>query len=344
MYIPQFSITNKILLNISNVEAARQIIENAPLVPAWERRFREEAEVRTIHFSTKIEGNKLGLEEARNIITGENVATFRRRDIQEIINYRGVINFLEESKGRFIDKRFLLDVHKKIMAKILPQSELGKLRKCDEVLMDSSTQQVVFEPVGPAFIEGEIDEIFEWLHSKANEVHPILKAGIISYEIVRIHPFVEGNGRSARILATYSLYADGYDIKRFFALEEYYDQNLDTYYKALASVEEEGDDLTHWLEFFTDGLAVELTRVKNKVLDLSRDVQLKNQVGQIALNERQIKLINFVQKKGYIKNQDWQKLFPDVSDDTILRDLKDLIKKRIIKKEGRTKSAQYILV
>jgi len=140
------------------------------------------------------------------------------------------------------------------------------------------------------------------------------------------------------------LYADGYDIKRFFALEEYYDQNLDTYYKALASAEEEGDDLTHWLEFFTDGLAVELTRVKNKVLNLSRDVQLKNQVGQVALNERQIKLINFVQKKGHIKNQDWQKLFPDVSDDTILRDLKDLMKKRIIKKEGRTKSAQYILV
>ena len=170
-----------------------------------------------------------------------------------------------------------------------------------------------------------------------------MKAGIISYELVRIHPFTDGNGRTARLISTYSLYSKGYDIKKFFSLEEYYDQNLEEYYKAIESVEANDGDLTQWLEFFSEGLAKELQRIKDKVLGLSKDLKLKRDIGQVALSERQIKIIDFMQEHGSIKNKDWQDLFPDVSDDTILRDLKDLIKKKIIKKKGRTKAARYIL-
>jgi predicted HTH transcriptional regulator len=98
-----------------------------------------------------------------------------------------------------------------------------------------------------------------------------------------------------------------------------------------------------WLEFFAHGLSVELSRIRDKVLGLSKDVKMKQVVGQVALNERQIKLINTIQDKGYIQNKDWQRLFPNVSDDTILRDLKDLQKKKIVKKTGRTKAARYVL-
>jgi Fic family protein len=343
MYKPIFTITNNLLKYISQIEAAKQIIENAPLVPAWERRFREEAEARTVHFSTKIEGNKLDLDEAKKIIEGEKVKTFRRRDVQEIINYREAIEHISKLKKKAIDIELILSVHKRAMNKILPSDELGKFRTCEEALISSKNYEVVFEPVEPEYIEGEVEGVLEWLDKESSEIHPVIKAGIILYELLRIHPFTDGNGRTARIIATFSLYADGYDIKQFFSLEEYYDQNLEEYYKAIESVEENDEDLTGWLEFFVKGLAVELARIKDKVLGLSRDFKMRKNIGQVALNERQIGLINFMQEHGHIRNQDWQELFPDVSDDTVLRDLNDLKDKDIVKKEGRTKAARYVL-
>lgn len=343
MYKPSFTITNRLLNYISQIEAAKQIIENAPLVPAWERRFRQEAEERTVHFSTKIEGNKLDFDEAKKVMEGEKIRTFRRRDILEIVNYRDVVAYINRLKRKNIDKEFIFKIHKKVMFKILPKNELGKFRTCEEALINSKTYEVTFEPVEPEFIEGAVDDLVDWIGLKSKEVHPVIKAGVILYEIARIHPFTDGNGRTARILSIFSLYSDGYNIKRFFSLEEYYDQNLGEYYKALESVEENDDDLTIWLEFFTKGLASELQRIKDKVFDISRDIKMRKKMGQIALNERQIKIISFMQEYGKVKNKDWQELFPDVSDDTILRDLRDLINKGVVKKEGRTKAAKYTL-
>ncbi len=174
-------------------------------------------------------------------------------------------------------------------------------------------------------------------------MHPILRSGIILAEIARIHPFTEGNGRTSRALATLSLYLDGYDIKRFFALDEYYDQNSEEYYKAIQTYQNEGDSLIPWLEFFVKGLDIELSRVKERVLAMSRDHKLKEEIGQIALNDRQEKILTFIEENHGIQNQDWREEFPDVSDDTVLRDLKDMMDKGVIKKEGKTKAARYII-
>jgi len=342
MYKPLYTITNRILNYISEIEASKQIINNAPLIPAWERRFREEAEDRTIHFSTKIEGNKLDYKEAKRVLRGKEVQTFRRRDIQEIINYREVIDYISNLKKESFTSKMLKKVHKKVMGKILPESESGKFRTCEEALINSKTYEVVFEPIEPEYIEEEIEGLFNWINRGPDRVHPVIRAGILLCGIVRIHPFTDGNGRAARILATLSLYFDGYDIKRFFSLEEYYDQNLSMYYDALGSIDDTGE-LTNWLEYFTHGLAAELERIKKKILDISQDIKLRKHIGQVALSNRQLKIINFIIENEKIQNKDWQELFPNVSDDTILRDLKDLIKKKVVRKKGRTKAARYIL-
>ncbi|HET7713078.1 MAG TPA: Fic family protein, partial [Patescibacteria group bacterium] len=127
----------------------------------------------------------------------------------------------------------------------------------------------------------------------------------------------------------------------FFSLEEYYDRNPQDYYNALQSAE--GGDLTTWLEYFTQGLAIELGRIKERVQKLSVDLKLKGKVGQIALNERQLKLVEYMEDYGKVRNEDWRTLLPMVSDDTILRDLKDLMKKGLVRKSGSTKSAEYSL-
>ena len=188
-----------------------------------------------------------------------------------------------------------------------------------------------------------IDFLYTPATVKKDDIHPVLKAGIIHYELVRIHPFVDGNGRMSRACATLSLFLDAYDIKKFFSLEEYYDRDAAHYYEALKSAGE--GDLTGWLSYFTEGLAIELTRIKEKVQRLSTDIRLKEKLGgkQVFLSEREMEIMEFIEKNGYLQNQQFETLFPKISEDTILRDLKDLTEKNLITKVGKTKAARYVL-
>lgn len=348
MYSPKFSITNKILKNIGIVEAAREVIINAPLVPAYEKKFREEAIVRTVHHGTHIEGNELNITEAQAVLKGQSIVG-RDRDIQEIINYRNVINFLdfvakgEVSAGK-ITEAVVRKIHALAVEKLLPLEQCGEYRKTQVVVKNSLTGEITFRPPPAIEIPYQVTDFLEWLNSLGkDEIHPVLKAGITHYELVRIHPFTDGNGRMARATATLGLFLENYDIKKFFSLEEYYDKDAARYYEALKSAA--GGELTIWEEYFTEGLAIELTRIKEKVLRLSIDVHLKEKLGgkQVFLTERQIAIMEYIQRVGYLNNEGFEDLFPKISEDTVLRDLHDLMKKGIIKKEGRTKAARYIL-
>jgi Fic family protein len=348
MYLPQFTISNKILKNIGIVEAAREVILNAPMLPSYEKKFREEAIVRTVHHGTHIEGNELNIEEASKVLKGSPVVA-RDRDIQEVINYRNVIRYLdyvakgEVSSGK-ITEEVIKKIHKYTTDKLLHETQSGEYRKTQVVVKNSLTGEITFRPPNAIEVPYQIKEFILWLNSTSKEdTHPVLKAGITHYELVRIHPFIDGNGRMARALATLVLFIDGYDIKKFFSLEEHYDKDATHYYESLKSAAE--GDLTNWLEYFSEGLAIELNRIKDKVLKLSTDIQLKKRLGgeQVFLSERQLAIMEYITKIGYFQNQDFAELFPNISEDTILRDLKDLMDKGIIKKEGKTKAAKYKL-
>jgi len=346
MFTPSFTITNKILTNIAKIEAAEEVIRHAPLLPLWEKRFQEEAIVRAVHHGTHIEGNKLGLEEARDVLMGKEVIG-RPRDIQEVINYRRVLELIEEEAKKKIEKiteALIKKLHRVIVDRILAPEDAGEYRKKQVVIRNSQTGEVTFRPPPAIEVPFLMREFVYWLNQTSPEqLHPVLKAGIAHHELVRIHPFIDGNGRLARVLATLILFLGGYDIRRFFSLEEYYDRDAASYYANLQKANQ--GDLTAWLEYFTYGTAYEFEKVKEKVLKLSRDVKLKEKFGQqIFLTERQVKIIEYIQEVGYLQNQQFATLFPDLSEDTVLRDLKDLIQKGLIKKIGSTKSARYVLV
>ncbi|MFC1654018.1 Fic family protein [Patescibacteria group bacterium] len=350
------------LKNIGRVDAAREVINHSALVPAWEAKFREDALSRTVHHGTHLEGNELSLEQAQRLVrveaTTSSVAAERAgvvgrdRDVQEVINYRRVMDWMDhkikgkESVKKYTEKMFK-EVHKLTMHRILADDQVGEYRKVDVVVRNSKTNEISFRP--PSFIEVpyQIEAFFEWLNGEeGREHHPVIRAGIAHYELVRIHPFVDGNGRAARAMSLMVLYSEGYDVKRFFSLEEYYDKNAASYYQALQSVgDSEHFDLTYWLEYYSMGLAVDLDRVKHQVLKISKDMGLKKKLGkQVALSERQIKILESMQNSdGIIRSSELDKMFPDISVDTILRDLKDLINKGLIKKKGKTKGAFYQL-
>jgi len=349
VYSPKYSINNNILKFIGRVESARDFIENAPLVPAYEAKFRREAIIRTVHHGTHIEGNPLNSGEVAAVLEGQEVDA-RDRDIQEVLNYREVLKFIDKRNKKDFSEKDLLDIHKFTVNKVLTQERSGNYRTTQVVVKNSKTGEVSFRPPQAAEIKELVGSFLNWLNSDdAHDVHPVLKAGIVHYVLAFIHPFVDGNGRAARAFATLILFSEGYDIKKFFSLEEYYDRDSKRYYKTLQSVSNQkvkslsDRDLTTWLEYFCEGLAQELERVKVRVQKLSLDTKLRGKTGQIALSERQMKLVEYIEVNGSVNNQAWRRILSDYSDDTILRDLKDLQKKRLIKKRGSTKGAVYIL-
>lgn len=359
MYTPKFTITNKILKDIGSIEASREIIENAPLVPAYEAKFRQEAIIRTVHHGTHIEGNALDTGEVLAVLAGREVSA-KDRDIQEVLNYRDVLKYIDKKGSttllynriakRPIEEKDLLQIHKLTVERVMRPEAVGKYRRTQVVVKNSKTGEISFRPPDPSKVSPLIKEFFGWLNSDGvSELHPVLAAGIVHYVLVYIHPFVDGNGRAARALATMVLFTRGYDLKKFFSLEEYFDRNAKRYYETLQTVSNQkvaslsDRDLTAWLEYFCEGLAEELVRVKQRVQKLSLDLKLKGRTGQIALSERQLKLVEYIEQYGSVSNKQWRTILREYSDDTILRDLKDLQKKGLIKKKGSTKGAVYVL-
>jgi Fic family protein len=353
MYQPKFTISPKLLKDIGLIEGARAVIASAALLPAWEANFREDAQLRAVHYGTHVEGNELNLEEVKKVMEGKQIVA-RERDVKEVINYRKTIEYLEkivaQTRNGKLDKKklysaeTLMQLHKITVDGIVPDAEKGQYRKVSVVLRDVLTGEIVHRPCPSIEVPYQMVDFFDWLNDQiAWDLHPILKAGITHYAIVNIHPFTEGNGRVSRAMATLILLNEGYDIRKLFSLEEYYDKNVAGYYYAIKTADQNRDhDVTQWLEYFVEGVAIEFNRVKEKVQHLSLDLKLKAKAGQqIYLNERQIKLVEYIEDVGFLSNQQFKELLPMVSEDTVLRDLKDLMNKKIIKKKGKTKAARY---
>jgi len=374
MFSPIFTINNSILKNIGTIESAKAIIDEAPLIPAYEKQFQHEAIVRTVHFGTRIEGNDLTYQEVAKLVEGQKISA-QERDIQEVINYRNVITYLEElwslydanmplpeektipnfddSNHRefFYSQTIIKRIHELTTTKIITETEQGKYRHQQVVLKNTQTGEIAHRPPPAIEVPYLMDDFLDWLNSKeSKEIHPAIRSAISHYVLVAIHPFIEGNGRVARAFSMLPLYVESYDIRRLFSLEETFDRNAESYYSTIQATHQLSSDIfrrdmTAWVTYFTQVLATELSRVKDKVKSLSRDLKFKQKLGgkQIHLTERQIKLVEYMQQFGGLRMPDAQQILPMVSDDTIWRDLKKLIDDKVVEKRGSTKGAYYCL-
>ena len=220
----------------------------------------------------------------------------------------------------------------------------GNIEDIQVYVGNKITGEIIFTPPpSPKEVSILMEEFLTWLNSeKSSKLHPVIIAGISHYEFVRIHPFVDGNGRCARALATLILYIHEFDIKRFFALDDYYDSDRIAYYSALKSVNQKTLDLTQWLEYFLEGVRVSILRVKEKVLQLSLERQKQREKGQIALTERQMKIVEFIQRNGQISSGDIQKTFK-ISRQAAYKEIKKLIEQDILEMRGSGKAIYYVL-
>jgi len=345
IFKPNFNYTNKIVRNLTAISASRTFILNAPLIPKWEVSLRREATLKSAHSSTAIEGNPLSLEEVSKLAAGRDIMV-QRKDKQEVLNYLKALEMVPDFAERepFIVKNFL-KVHKIVTNKTLenPEDE-GVFRNREVFVGNRFTGEVVYKPPPTDKVSLLVDSFLNWFNSKeVIEIDSVIHAGITHYEIVRIHPFIDGNGRTARVMATLVLYKRGFDVKRFFTLDDYYDNDRNSYYKALQNVDQKTLDLTGWLEYFTDGVAVSIQAVKDKVIGLSRNIKFLKERGQIALTERQMRIVEHILQNNRVTSTDISKIL-GITRQAALKEMNKLVDLGVIELKGRGRGAYYKLV
>jgi Fic family protein len=345
MFKPKYNYTNKIVKNIAMISEARTLILNAPLIPKWEVSLRRDALIKSAHSSTAIEGNRLSLEEVSALAEGRDLM-LRRKDKQEVLNYLEALDKIPDfTKIISLDTDDLLKIHKIVTQDTLddPKDE-GVFRNRQVYVINRATGQVVFTPPMTGDVPELVNKLLQWFNSKeVEEINPVIEAGIAHYEMVRIHPFIDGNGRTARVFATLILFKRQFDVKRFFALDDYYDQDRRAYYEALNKVDQQTLDLTGWLEYFTEGVAVSLKTVKDKVIGLSKDIKILKDRGQLALTKRQTEIVEKLIQKDSIAISDVSEMFK-MSRQAALKEINKLVTLKVVKLKGKGRGAHYVLV
>lgn len=341
-FAPRFTITNRITAGLTAIERARGFLEAATLSDEWVLRMSRRALLVEAHATTHIEGTELTLAQAEQLWAGEPVAEARADDVRELLNYREAFNLVSDylGGGEPITEGLIRDIHKKLVEGVRGgEGQPGQYRKVQNYVSNSRTGAVVYTPPPPGDVPALMHELVTWLGAES-EVHPVLVAGLAQFQLVEIHPFVDGNGRCSRLLSTLCLFRSGYDFKRLFTLSEYYDRDRAKFYRALQSVRERELDLTGWLEFFVDGLETQLGEVKARgEVVIRRDVIVRDH----RLNERQAQAVGLLLEQPEIALEELERLCGGVNRRTLQRDLQGLVEKRVVKMTGAARAARYRL-
>jgi Fic family protein len=339
---PKFTITNAITAALTRIERARGFLEAATLSEDWVREMGERALVLEAHHTTHIEGTRLTLEQAERLMAGEAVPEADPDDARELLNYRRAFELVSEylDSGAPTTEGLIREIHKRLVEGVRGGSAApGQYRKVQNYVVNSSTGQTIYTPPPAHHVPVLMVEMVAWLN-EPGQLHPVLVSGAAQFQLVHIHPFLDGNGRASRLLSTLCLYRAGYDIKRLFTISEYYDRDRAGFYTAIQSVREHGMDMTGWLEYFVEGLATQLGEIRKRgERAIQRDVLVKEH----GLSERQAEALGHVMEHGSLRIQDYEALCPDANRRTLQRDLKHLLDKGLLTGEGATNRLQYKL-
>jgi len=259
------------------IEGACRLVDELPLPPDEAFLLRAEAQRRSTRFSTAIEGNTIRLETlARGIALGDRAGT---RQQQEVRNYWSALEWLErqaEQEARFSED-FIRRLHRIII--VLGRGRRGQMssyRTEECPVVDSATGAVDYGPPSPGDVGALMAALVAWRNSAAAaELPGPVRAAILTYQFVTIHPFADGNGRTARALGTWELWSSGYRMRGFLSVEEEYHRDLPRYYGSLQMglpwnyyCGRNDPDLTPWLSYFVETMAAAALGVRDRALSL----------------------------------------------------------------------------
>ena len=348
----RFHITTKILNALLKIERARGFLEVTRFSPRWLRKMRNKAMLAEAHHTTHIEGTQLSFAQAKKILAGHTVDEAKSEDVKELTNYRDTFKLVTKHLANNGDcnETFIKEVHRELVKDVRANHATpGVYRKIQNYIWSGREQRITYIPPPPEAVPRLMQDFVKWVNTEI-DMHPVLKSGIIQFQFVYIHPFIDGNGRASRLLCSFHLYKSDYDFKKLFSLSEYYDKDREKFYQAIRSVKENNMDMTAWLEYFVDGFM----RQMNAAVTAGKKIIYRDELAQTYnLSARKLVIVDHIIAKGVLSPKDFPQLcmkmsavspaaeIPTVR--TLQRYLREMIEMDILKAEGEARQRTYYL-
>lgn len=272
-FTPVYRITPKIARSLIQIEAARQKALHLPLTPMVLSSLRETAKLYTTHYSTMIEGNQLSVQQVEKVLKHQEHFPGRQRDEREIKAYYTALQQVEQwaARGAGIEEPMIRHLHALVMGDGRNSVKPSPYRDGQNVIQNARSREIVYMSPEAKDVPALMHALVEWIRENSSLPCPLV-ASIVHYQFATIHPYYDGNGRTARLLTTLTLYLGGYDLKGLYSLEEYYARNLPAYYEAISIGPSHNyylgraeADITAWIEYFIEGMAVSFEKVLTRM-------------------------------------------------------------------------------
>lgn len=341
MLQPKYTITDRLLSNIKKINSLVNELNNRRFPHVVLVEFEKVARAVSTYASTSIEGNPLPLAEVKKILKSKP-ANIRDSE-KEVLNYNQALQELnrklEEGKVK-LSLDLILRIQKQVTEGLLPKFESGKLREKPVVVNDPRTRQVIYLPSDAKDVRSLMEELIQFVTINKNKIDALILAGIFHKQMVIIHPFMDGNGRTTRLATKVLLAEMGLNTFNLFSFENYYNKNVTRYFQTVGEFGNYYElldriEFTPWLEYFTEGIIDELLRVQKLLPEVGINPQTQ-------LKPHHLKILEFIKEKGFIADRDYAKLVGRAKATRAL-DFKKLIELGLISRKGKGKATYYVL-
>jgi Fic family protein len=298
--------------------------------------FQAEAETISTYASTSIEGNPLPLTEVKRLL--KNQPDQVRQSEREVLNYNRALVALRGEWEQPFTPSLLLHIQQQVTAGLLPDHQSGQFRREPVVIHDPRTRDVLYLPPDyddvPALVEG----LLAFVTANRSILDPVILAGLFHKQLVVIHPFVDGNGRTTRLATKLLLGGLGVDTFNLFSFENYYNQNVSRYFQQVGVFGNYYDivdslDFTAWLEYFAEGILDELRRVE-------KELEHHQATPDNTLQPHHKLILEHIDAHGFITDKEYAAI-TDRAKATRTLDFKKLIELGLIIRQGRGRSTHY---
>lgn len=348
-YKPNYELNPKIISLIENISRMQGQLQGYIAGIKDELNIHFYANVDAVHYSTKIEGNKLTLKQVTNILSGtaRSKTTKLHHDLKEILNYSKARSYLagESTKNKKLNLDLILKTHKILLNNIVSGKLKGHLREAQNVITESNSRKIIYLPPEPRDVLPFLHSLISFINNALLDgISPLICAAIFHYRFATIHPFMDGNGRLARLFSSYILQSNNYTVSQYAAIEKQHEENRVMYYSSLRKIQGNNYydiptsiNITSFMEYY-------LLCLNNTYIEaLTRIQKIKSDNFEILeLDDRLNKAISLFKKHYKLSASDYQSLV-GLRRTQAVADLNELVKNNIIKIVGGGRSTVYVL-
>ena len=335
----------QILSLVSEIAQDRGFLSSLKLPQNYVRARSDAARKNEAYYSSRIEGAVTSLEAAlRNM--DKKARNFADESMQMIYNNKLALEFMHKHK----DEPFSHKMVKELQGILIYNTHrdrpitVGDYRKGPIYVVDGRGK-AVYEGPPAEKVSAMMDLFVEWMNRKPG-VHTLIDAALVHLYFVHIHPFDDGNGRSARALSNLYLEKNGYDFINLLSPSDYFEHHKAAYYQSIQSAEGHGYDATYFILYYLEALNDQLAHIKTELQKEEQIKDMKNVLDKntwARLNKRQVKALRWMMASGeWISTRKYCKL-NHCSDETARKDFLQMLELGLIKAEGSGRSTQYLL-